>query len=97
MNPSSPPPFVVLNFSLETKGDGQPVQRTTSCGTFAGIEDAFATARQKAGNELLWRQAQPEAAAVELLDTEWGYDLRQQFLVVSRYWVHDRTPSVLMS
>jgi len=26
-----------------------------------------------------------------LIDTEWGYDLRVDFLVVTRLWVHDRT------
>jgi hypothetical protein len=93
-----PPPsahFVVLNFTLETRDDGKPTQRTTTCGTFAGIEDAFATARNEAGRELRWRRAESQAAPVELLDTEWGYDLRRGFLVISRYWVHDHTPSVL--
>jgi len=28
---------------------------------------------------------------IELIDTEWGYDLRVDFLVVTRLWVHDRT------
>jgi hypothetical protein len=55
----------------------------------------FATAREKAGDELRWRQAQPDGAEIELHDTEWGYDLRREFLVVSRYWVHDRQPALL--
>ena len=95
MNPRDPSHFVVLNFALETSDDGPPRQRTRSCGAFAAIEAAFDAAREEAGRELLWRRANPQAGAVELLDTEWGYDLRQGFLVISRYWVHDHTPSVL--
>jgi hypothetical protein len=26
---------------------------------------------------------------VQLVDTEWGYDLRFGWLVVTRFWVHD--------
>ena len=26
---------------------------------------------------------------VELLDTEWGYDVRHRWLTVTRFWVHD--------
>ena len=30
-----------------------------------------------------------EPKSVELIDTEWGYDIRCDWLVVMRYWVHD--------
>jgi hypothetical protein len=91
--------FAVLNFSLTREENGTPTQRTASCGTFIEVERAFAVAREEAERELARRQAQPKstAAIIELLDTEWGYDLRQDFLVVSRYWVHDRAPMALMS
>jgi hypothetical protein len=62
------------------------------------VEDAFAVARQEAERDLARRrseQTQPFATVIELLDTEWGYDVRQDFLVVSRYWVHDRAPATL--
>jgi hypothetical protein len=29
------------------------------------------------------------------VDTEWGYDVRQDWLVVTRFWVHDRSPASL--
>lgn len=89
--------FAVLNFTLAREDDGRPTQRTASCGTFLEVERAFAVAREEAVRELVRRRAQPRqtAAVLELLDTEWGYDLRQDFLVVSRYWVHDRSPTAL--
>lgn len=90
--------FAVLNFSLTREVNGTPTQRTASCGTFIEVERAFAVAREEAERELERRRAQPKLsdAVIELLDTEWGYDLRQDFLVVSRYWVHDRAPMALM-
>jgi hypothetical protein len=62
------------------------------------VERAFAVARQEAVRELVRRRAQPQqpATIIELLDTEWGYDVRQDYLVVSRFWVHDRTPNALV-
>lgn len=93
----------MLNFSLTREDDGRPTQRTASCGTFLEVERAFAVAKQEAERELTLRRAKlsasPPSAApatvIELLDTEWGYDLRQDFLVVSRYWVHDKAPADL--
>jgi hypothetical protein len=89
--------FAVLNFSLTRENDGRPTQRTATCGTFIEVERAFAVARQQAELELMQRRAEsPEPATIiELLDTEWGYDVRQDFLIVSRYWVHDKAPSEL--
>jgi hypothetical protein len=89
--------FAVLNFSLAREEDGRPTQRTATCGTFLGVERAFAVARQQAELELRQRRAASSepATVIELLDTEWGYDVRQDFLVVSRYWVHDKAPSEL--
>jgi hypothetical protein len=89
--------FSVLNFSLVQQDDGRPTQRTATCGTFLQVERAFELAREEAVREVSRRLAAPQepATLIELLDTEWGYDVRQNLLVVSRYWVHDRTPSVL--
>jgi hypothetical protein len=30
-----------------------------------------------------------ETRKVELIDTEWGYDIRRGWLTVTRLWVHD--------
>ena len=87
----------MLNFSLTREENGTPTQRPASCGTFLEVERAFAVAREEAERELMRRRALPKSPAtvIELMDTEWGYDLRQDFLVVSRYWVHDRAPMAL--
>jgi hypothetical protein len=37
------------------------------------------------------RETPGPPSKIELIDTEWGYDLRVDFLVVTRLWVHDRT------
>jgi hypothetical protein len=99
MNTRDVGPFAVLNFALDEGDDGRPIQRTASCGTFVEVERAFAVARERAEEELgqLRERARSAPAVIELLDTEWGYDVRQNYLVVSRYWVHDRAPSALMS
>jgi len=97
MNTPDAGTFAVLNFALTRAEDGRPTQRTATCGTFVDVERAFDVAREEAERELARRRAaspQP-ATIIELLDTEWGYDVRQNFLVVSRYWVHDRAPSEL--
>lgn len=96
MNPFEREAFAVLNFSLTRDENGGITQRTASCGTFNEVERAFTVARAAAVRELARRRAQIEAPCVlELLDTEWGYDLREDTLVVSRYWVHDREPLAL--
>lgn len=89
--------FAVLNFSLIHEEDGRPTQRAESCGIFVGVQRAFEVAREQAEREYARLLAEPgsEESVIELLDTEWGYDLRQDYLVVSRYWVHDRAPSSL--
>ena len=96
MNPFEREAFAVLNFSLTRDEDGVMTQRTASCGTFVEVERAFSVARTSAVRELARRRSQPGSTKVlELLDTEWGYDLREDSLVVSRYWVHDREPLAL--
>lgn len=89
--------FTVLQFSLEVGKDGQPTQRTKSCGVFASVEEAFISARLLAVRE--WSRLQrvalqggANASPAEMLDTEWGYDVRQGHLVVTRFWVHERKP-----
>lgn len=99
MIPSEASSFAVLQFSLETGPDGRPTQKTTARGEFTSIEQAFSVARSLAELERghLERSASIAGAvrAIELIDTEWGYDLRQDFLVTMRFWVHDRTPASL--
>ena len=74
------------------------MQQVKLRGSFASVEDAFGTARRFAYQEtdrLKAIEVKPadEPRPVELIDTEWGYDIRQGWLVVTRYWVHDATAS----
>lgn len=89
--------FAVMNFCFVREADGRLTQRTSSVGNFVEVERAFAVAREEAERDLARRcvQVHTQPSLIELVDTEWGYDVRQDRLVVSRYWVHDRSPMVL--
>lgn len=96
---STPTAFTVLKFSLEVGNDGQPTQHTKACGVFISVEEAFVSARLMAARE--WSRLQRLAlefttgkGPVEMVDTEWGYDIRQGHLVVTRFWVHERQPAL---
>jgi hypothetical protein len=97
MKNSNPEEFSVLRFSLKTDDAGRPTQNVEDCGLFDSVENAFLAARQNALQvwRALWDErnaTNPDSTAkIELLDTEWGYDLRVDCLVVTRFWVHDRT------
>ncbi len=85
--------FLVFQLSLGLGQDGQPVQYAAPRGAFASVEPAFELARELAVHEAD-RLSEPsegeaEARPVDLIDTEWGYDLRRGWLTVSRFWVHD--------
>ncbi|MFN5561422.1 MAG: hypothetical protein ACK5CF_11770 [Opitutaceae bacterium] len=86
--------FAVLQLSLEMNEDGQASQKTRPCGVFATVEEAFVSARLFAGRE--WARLQraalenPSSPPLEIVDTEWGYDLRQGHAILARVWVHER-------
>lgn len=86
--------FAVLQLSLMPTRDGQPSPHSRPCGVFATIEEAFVSARLFAGRE--WarlqhvEQANPASLPLEIVDTEWGYDLRQGHAILARVWVHER-------
>lgn len=96
MNNSPVEEFSVLRFTLKSDAAGQPTQKVEDHGVFASVESAFMAARLQALQA--WRALSDQRRAtpgppskIELVDTEWGYDLRVDFLVVMRFWVHDRT------
>jgi hypothetical protein len=96
MNSAAPEEFSVLRFDLKTDAAGKPSQDVKDCGLFTSIESAFMAARLQALQS--WRALSDQRRAtpgpptkISLIDTEWGYDLRVDFLVVARFWVHDRT------
>ncbi len=85
--------FVVYQLSMGLGQDGEPVQFAAPRGAFDSVEPAFDFARDLAVHEAD-RLSEPvegeaEARGVDLVDTEWGYDLRRGWLTVSRFWVHD--------
>lgn len=91
--------FSVFRFGLEKDPAGKLTQRVTNCGRFSTVESAFATARAAALQEWEEARALPDGGVrvkeIRLNDTEWGYDLERDHLVVTRFWVHDGTPAEL--
>ena len=103
MNTGKPnaPDFSVIQFSLTVGGDGRPMQQAVPCGSFASVEEAFDLARKLAGEEAerleaIKAEGTGEPRLVQLVDTEWGYDLRFGWLVVTRFWVHDASATQLL-
>jgi hypothetical protein len=86
--------FSLFQFSLDVGPEGQPRQQAVLRGSSVTVEEAFESARRLAYEEVdrlraasLKREGEPRP--VELIDTEWGYDIRYGWLVVTRFWVHD--------
>lgn len=86
----------MLRFTLKADAAGQPTQKVDDHGVFVSVESAFMAARLQALQA--WRAISDQRRAapgppskIELIDTEWGYDLRVDYLVVTRFWVRDRT------
>ncbi len=94
-NKGSSPGFLVLQISVGLGKDGQPVQYAAPRGAFESAEAALDLARDLAVREAarldLAAEGEEEPATVDLVDTEWGYDLRRGWLTFTRFWVHDAT------
>lgn len=92
--------FIVLRFMLQHAPDGRLTQTVSRCGEFSDVGQAFDLARLEVLRE--WHETvnrrgprgQPDHH-VQIIDTEWGYELRRNRQVLSRYWVHDNTPAVI--
>jgi hypothetical protein len=94
--PFIPEEFSVLHFSLIPSDEGTPTQHTQTCGVYRTVEEAFVAARLLAVRE--WQRlrslastgVQQDSAQVQwqVIDTEFGYDLKRDCLVVSRFWIH---------
>ena len=94
--------FSVLRFNLKRAPDGRLTQEVKRCGEFGDVEEAFDMARMEALRE--WQEAvnEPELSArpgriveIKIKDTEWGYELKRDHHVLSRFWVHDNTPAII--
>jgi len=78
------------------------MQKSQTCGVYRSIEDAFTSARLLAVRE--WRRLRalastgpeeaPPSTNWQVIDTEFGYDLKRDHLVVSRFWIHTKSTSV---
>jgi hypothetical protein len=93
---SDPRDFSVVQFSLGIGPAGRPAQQAVLCEASVSVEEAFDSARRRAYEEVARLEAVNSEAGtdprpVELIDTEWGYDIRCAWLVVTRFWVHDCT------
>ena len=72
------------------------MQKTQACGVYRSIEEAFISARLLAVRE--WQRLRSLTSAGttspsvswQVMDTEFGYDLKRDSLVVSRFWIHAR-------
>lgn len=99
--PFGPEEYAVLHFSLVPTEEGKPMQKTQACGVYRTIEEAFVSARLLAVRE--WQRLRSLASAGstsngasinwQVIDTEFGYDLKRDTLVVSRFWIHARAIS----
>lgn len=92
--------YLVLRFVPKHAPDGRLTQAVSRCGEFNDVEQAFDVARLEVLRE--WQEIvnQPGPGGrpghnVQIIDTEWGYELRRDRQVLSRYWVHDNTPAVI--
>jgi len=90
----------VLRFGLQRAADGTCTQQVSQCGSFKSVETAFSTARlealrewQEACNNNALDSASAKVRKIEIRDTEWGYDLKEDHLTVARFWVHDGKPA----
>jgi len=91
-----PEEYAVLHFSLVPTEEGKPMQKTQACGVYRSVEEAFVSARLLAVRE--WQRLRAMASAGgnqstvswQVIDTEFGYDLKRDSLVVSRFWIHAR-------
>lgn len=90
--------YSVMRFSLQRRADGTLTQDVQRCGDFQSVETAMNTARMEALRE--WYEVceqeattTPVVKKIQIRDTEWGYELKREHLVVTRYWVHDASPA----
>jgi hypothetical protein len=85
--------FTVYHLSLRPDLDGRLAQTTRHGGSFASVDAALLLTRHLAAEEMRRLMESPDAAPepgeVELIDTEWGYEVRCAGWLIARSWVHD--------
>ncbi|MFT3828262.1 MAG: hypothetical protein QM691_01005 [Opitutaceae bacterium] len=96
----TPETYSLFQFTLTTRDEGTAAQKSHCWGENFSIEEAFNAAKAlvtrdfEAMRTLLRQKGEKtETANLQINDTEFGYDLRHNFLVVSRYWIHAKPGS----
>ncbi len=91
----NPETYSLFQFTLTSRDEGTASQKSHCWGENFNIEEAFNAAKAlvtrdfEAMRTLLRQKGDKEATAnLQINDTEFGYDLRHNYLVVSRYWIH---------
>jgi len=80
--------FILLQIDFEVGPDGSPIRHAAPRGAFLSVEGALDQACRLATEEAQRREEDP-AGPVDVVDTEWGYDVLQDGLMVARLWVYD--------
>jgi hypothetical protein len=91
----TPETYSLFQFTLTSRDEGTAAQKSHCWGENFSIEEAFNAAKalvtrdHEAMRTLLRQKGETkEPTSLQICDTEFGYDLRHNFLVVSRYWIH---------
>ncbi len=91
----TPETYSLFQFTLATREEGTAAQKSHCWGENFNIEEAFNAAKALVTRDFeamrtLLRQkgSADDKHNLQIHDTEFGYDLRHNFLVVSRYWIH---------
>lgn len=91
--------FTVYQTVPPSAYDDQPARPTRHCGSFASIDAALLLARHLALQQVQWLEevwiSDGRVGTVELIDTEWGYDVRADGRLAVRCWVHDAAAGTL--
>ena len=85
---SSRAAFILLQIDFEVGIDGGPVQHAAPRGAYLSAEGALEQARRLAVEEAQ-RLTEDPTGPVDVVDTEWGYDVLRDDLIVARFWVYD--------
>jgi hypothetical protein len=88
--------FSLFQFTLSSGVDDGAVQRSLCWGESFTVDEAFNAAKalvtrdHEAMRTLLAQQGLRADAGLIVIDTEHGYDLRHNGVIVSRYWIQGK-------
>lgn len=94
----TPETYSLFQFTLTSRDEGTAAQKSHCWGENFSIEEAFNAAKAlvtrdfEAMRTLLRQKGEKDPQPnLQISDTEFGYDLRHNYLVVSRYWIHAKS------